>query len=198
VHRGSVRRGDHEGEDIDAEVVPLGPEGFGEDEVEGLRRAVRGQVNAAGPGRARGGEDDTAPAPADHRPAEAVGGLDDAEAVAPDQREVLVQVLVEERHADVVAAGVGDEQADLEVGGRGRELGDRLRRREVGDDGPHLDAVRGPDLGGEGTEDLGPPGEENEVEAAPGQSVGEGRADPVGSAGHDRPRSVALAEFGHS
>src|SRR5262249_32673085 len=100
--RGSVRRGDHQAEDIDAEVMPLGPEAFGQDEVEGLRRAVRGQVNAAGPGRARGGEDDTAPAPADHRLAEAVGGLDDAQAVAPDDREMLVQVLVEERHADVV------------------------------------------------------------------------------------------------
>ncbi len=92
-HQPAQRRGighaEHEPEHVDALSVELGPQGFGHDDVEGLRGAVGDHVRGPDEAAARGDEHDATCAPLDHRTGEVVAQPERPRGVPMHHRQAL-------------------------------------------------------------------------------------------------------------
>ena len=118
-------------------------------------------------------------------------------AVAVDHRRPAVGVDVEEFHAVLVGTGVVDQQADVEIRGRGGKLGAGIEPAQVERDDARLDAGCLADLLRERVERIGATRHEHDVHAPRRDLTRERRARSLGRARDDRPRTVAVAKVSH-
>lgn len=191
TERGRVSRAEHHREHINTERFELGPQRLAEEQVERLGRAIDREVRSTSPRGTRGDQDDPAAPSLHHRAGEVMRGSEHRSAVAGKERLPHVHWLVEEPDHVRVGTRVVDQQADVEVGGRCRELVTRIRRAEIQRERPR----RGGDGGCHVVERLLTARYEHHVDAAVTEQPSDRGAHAFGCAGHDCPRPIALREF---
>ncbi len=173
----------------------LGPQPFGEVDVERLHRGIHGQQRRPGQAGERSDQHDAAPAALAHGRREVSGQRDRTDARQLDLLQRVLERVVEKLRRPVRGAGVVDQQSDLEPVGRLGHAFRDVRDGQVQHQRPYLDAMALAHVGRKLVQLRSLARDQHEIQSALGQLVGQAGADSLGRAGDDGPPSVLLREI---
>jgi len=135
------------------------------------------------------------PRPGGEPAGEAVHQVQVRDGVEGEPAVQVIQRLVQQP-AGAASSGIGDQEPDVEVAGRGQQARGPARVAEVDGHGPVADAVGAGQGLAQSVELAGGAGGEDEIEAGCRELAGEGFPDAGGGAGNDGPRAIGR-NFNH-